>query len=113
MNNLELSKTEMNQLQEEIEKLEENIARREDKLEEQARKIQVSGNSVSYLEYILESESLTDIFARIDVVTNIIQSSNNMMEDQIKDKKTMAQKTTRKKKEKNPIRKTINKRRRQ
>ena len=93
MNNLELSKTEMNQLQEEIEKLEENIARREDKLEEQARKIQVSGNSVSYLEYILESESLTDIFARIDVVTNIIQSSNSMMEDQIKDKEQVDQKT--------------------
>src|SRR5699024_11340818 len=65
INNHELSKTEMNQLKEEIEKLEENIARREDKLEEQSRKIQVSGNSVSYLEYILESESLTDIFARI------------------------------------------------
>ena len=93
MNNLELSKSEMKQLQEEIEALEENIARREDKLEEQARKIQVSGNSATYLEYILNSESLTDIFARIDVVSNIIQSSNNMMEDQIKDKEQVTQKT--------------------
>ena len=91
--NLETANKEMNQLLEEIEKLEENIARREEKLEEQAREIQVSGNSTNYFEYILEAESITDVVARVDIVTNIVRSSNSMMEDQIKDKEQVAQKT--------------------
>lgn len=93
MANLETANREMNELLEEIEVLEENIARREEKLEEQARKIQVSGSSVNYFEYILDSESLTDVIARIDVVTNIVRSNNSMMEDQIKDKEQVSQKS--------------------
>lgn len=91
--NLEAANKEMNQLLEEIEKLEENISRREAKLEEQAREIQVNGSSTNYFEYILDAESITDVVARVDIVTNIVRSSNSMMEDQIKDKEQVAQKS--------------------
>ncbi len=93
MKNLEIANAEMHQLLQEIEVLKETIDRREEKLEEQARQIQVNGNSSTYLEYILDSESLTDILARVDLVTNIIDTSNKLMEDQIKDKEAVEEKS--------------------
>lgn len=90
---LEKTNQEMNQLFDELETLVYNIERRTVKLEEQAREIQVKGNSANYFEYILDSDSLTDIWARVSIVSNIIKSSNLMMEEQVKDKEAVAQKS--------------------
>lgn len=91
--NLDEINKEMNQLLEELEMLVENIERRSIKLDEQAREIQINGNSANYFEYILNSESLTDVWARVNIVSNIIKSSNIMMEEQVKDKEAVAQKS--------------------
>ena len=72
MKELEKAQQEMLVLEEEISQLEENIEKRSEQLEEQARKVQVNGNSTSYIDFILMAESLTDVFARIDVVSTEI-----------------------------------------
>lgn len=90
---LEKAHNEMKQLLEEIAILEENIEKRSEKLEEQARKIQVNGNTSTYFEFILNAESLTDVMARIDIVSNVMKSSNQMIEDQIRDKQAVEEKT--------------------
>ena len=82
---LDETNREMNQLFDELETLVNNIERRSVKLEEQAREIQVKGNSANYFEYILNSDSLTDIWARVSIVSNIIKSSGLMMEEQVKE----------------------------
>lgn len=84
---------EMEALQEEIVILEENIASRADKLEEQARKIQVNGTSTTSIDFILNAESLTDILARIDIVSKVVDTNNKMLEDQLKDQKAVIEKT--------------------
>lgn len=90
---LDETNREMNQLFDELETLVNNIERRSVKLEEQAREIQVKGNSANYFEYILNSDSLTDVWARVSIVSNIIKSSGLMMEEQVKDKEAVAQKS--------------------
>jgi len=93
LENLEATKQEMETLLDEIADLEQKIEDRSDKLDTQARTVQVSGNPENYFEFILNSESLTDIFARIDIVAGLINSSNNMMEEQMKDKQAVQDKT--------------------
>lgn len=90
---LEAANKEMNQLLDEIAVLEENIEKRSEKLDEQARLIQTSGNSADYFEYIINADSLTEIIGRIDIVSNIINSSNSMMEAQISDKEAVSEKS--------------------
>lgn len=84
---------EMKTLQEEIAVLEENIASRAGKLEEQARKIQVNGTSTSNIDFILNAESLTDILARIDIVSKVVDTNNKMLEDQLADQEAVIEKT--------------------
>lgn len=90
---LEKAQQEMLVLEEEISQLEENIEKRSEQLEEQARKVQVNGNSTSYIDFVLMAESLTDVFARIDVVSTVVNTSNQMIDDQIRDKESVLQKT--------------------
>lgn len=93
LNNLEAANQEMETLLEEIAVLEKNIENRSAKLEDQARTVQVSGNPANYFEFILDSDSLTDVIGRIDIVTNLVRSSNSMIEDQIKDQEAVQEKT--------------------
>lgn len=93
LDNLQISNQEMEKLLEEIAILEENIEERSAKLEEQARTVQVSGNPTNYVEFILNSESLTDVIARIDVVGSIVESSNRMIQDQIRDQQAVEAKS--------------------
>ena len=91
--NLETATNELNTLLDEIAVLEENIHNRTEKLNEQARNVQVSGNPYTYFEFILNAESLTDIIGRLEVVSSLVRSSNNMMQDQIRDQKAVEQKS--------------------
>jgi cell wall-associated NlpC family hydrolase len=93
LNDLETANQEMETLLEEIAVLEKNIENRSAKLEDQARTVQVSGNPANYFEFILDSDSLTDVIGRIDIVTNLVRSSNSMIEDQIKDQEAVQEKT--------------------
>lgn len=93
LDQLDQSSKEMEQLLEEIAILEKNIEERSEKLAEQARTVQVSGNPTNYVEFILNAESLTDVIARVDVVGNLVKSSNRMIEDQIRDQKAVEAKS--------------------
>lgn len=90
---LEKAQEEMVELENEIVILEENMEKRSEQLEEQARKVQVNGNVTSYADFILEADSLTDVFARIDLVSKVVSTSNQMIEDQRKDKEAILVKT--------------------
>lgn len=93
LRDLEKSQEEMTVLEEEIAILEENIENRSYQLEEQARKVQVDGNSTTYIDFVLTAESLTDVLARIDVVSTVVNASNKLIEDQRKDKEAVVEKT--------------------
>ncbi|MDN6161530.1 MAG: NlpC/P60 family protein [Atopostipes sp.] len=90
---LEKAREEMLLLEEEIAVLEDNIEKRSKQLEEQARKVQINGNSTSYIDFILNSESLTDVLARLDLISTIVNRSNQMIEDQQRDKDAIIEKT--------------------
>lgn len=91
--NLEKATQELEILHNEIEVLEDNISKRAYKLEEQARIVQVNGNPTTYFEYILNSESLTEVIGRFNIVSNLIRSSNRMMEDQKRDQNAVVEKS--------------------
>ncbi|MDZ7834867.1 MAG: NlpC/P60 family protein [Alkalibacterium sp.] len=89
---LEKAHSEMKALQEEIAELETVIEKRTEKLEKQARKIQVDGQTVNYIEFILDAESLTDILGRIDVVSDLVSSNRKLVEAQIRDQNLLVEK---------------------
>ena len=86
---LEAAHEEMNTLLEEISVLEDNIDKRTEKLKDQARLLQVNGNPSNYFEFILDAESITDVIGRIDVVTSLVSSSNQMIEAQLADQQAV------------------------
>ena len=89
LEDIQISQQEMNTLLDEIDDLEKNIEQRSVKLEEQARVVQVNGNPAIYIEFILNAESLTDVLGRMEVVTNLVKSSNQMIESQKRDQESV------------------------
>ncbi|MDN6731197.1 MAG: NlpC/P60 family protein [Atopostipes suicloacalis] len=89
MEELDTAQEEMLTLEAEIDELEDNIEKRSGQLEEQARKVQINGNSSTYIDFVLSAESLTDIFARIDIVSKVVNSSSQMIEEQREDKEAV------------------------
>lgn len=80
---------EVTTLAEEIAKLQEIIAQREEQLKEQARSVQVNGSNTNYINFVFASESLTDLFARVEVVTTMVSANKEMVEQQIADKEAV------------------------
>lgn len=89
---LETAHNKMKALQEEVAELEVVIEKRYEQLENQARKIQVDGQTVNYIEFILDAESLSDVLGRIDVVSNLIGSNRKLVEAQIRDQQEVIEK---------------------
>jgi len=89
---LEAAHEKMEALQAEVAELEVIIEKRSEQLENQARKIQVDGQTANYIEFILEAESLTDVFGRIDVVSNLVGSNRKLVEAQIRDQQAVIEK---------------------
>ena len=92
---LEAAHAEMKELQDEITELEDIIAKRTEQLENQARKIQVDGQTTSYIEFIIEAESLTDIIGRIDIVSSLVSSNRKLVRAQVRDMEAVAEKQER------------------
>lgn len=76
----------LEKLQEEIEDLKVVIARREEQLNQQARGLQVMGETNNLIHFVLKAESLNDIVGRVDVVTTIITSNKQQVAQQEADK---------------------------
>lgn len=78
-------------LKTEIAKLEKVIAERNTRLEEQARSVQTNG-ARSYLDFLLNAESLSDAVSRIGVVMDLMGANRELMQQQAEDKKQVESK---------------------
>ena len=78
-------------LKTEIAKLEKVIAERNSRLEEQARSVQTNG-ARSYLDFLLNAESLSDAVSRIGVVLDLMGANRELMQQQAEDKKQVESK---------------------
>ena len=78
-------------LKTEIAKLEKVIAERNTRLEEQARSVQTNG-ARSYLDFLLNAESLSDAVSRIGVVMDLMSANRELMQQQAEDKKQVESK---------------------
>ena len=78
-------------LKTEITKLEKVIAERNSRLEEQARSVQTNG-ARSYLDFLLNAESLSDAVSRIGVVLDLMGANRELMQQQAEDKKQVESK---------------------
>ena len=79
-------------LQEDIAELRVVIAQREEQLDEQARSVQVNGSNENYLNFIVASESFTDLVSRIDVVSKMVSANKELVEQQVADQKAVEDK---------------------
>lgn len=78
-------------LKTEIAKLEKVIAERNTRLEEQARSVQTNG-ARSYVDFLLNAESLSDAVSRIGVVMDLMGANRELMQQQAEDKKQVESK---------------------
>lgn len=78
-------------LKAEIAKLEKVIAERNTRLEEQARSVQTNG-ARSYVDFLLNAESLSDAVSRIGVVMDLMSANRELMQQQAEDKKQVESK---------------------
>lgn len=88
----EMTETEdaLTELRDEIEELKVAIKQREILLEDQARALQIVGESGNVVNFILKAESLSEMIGRVDVVNKIV-ASNKQTIDKQEDDKTMVE----------------------
>jgi len=72
-------------LQVEVEELKDIIEKREAQLNEQARGVQVMGETGNIVSFILNADSLNDIVGRLDVVSTLISSNKQTVAQQKED----------------------------
>ena len=91
--------TENEKLQEESKKLEgeitelsKNIVARNESLENQARSAQTNGTATSYINTIINSDSITEAISRVAAMSEIVSANNKMLQQQKEDKTAIAEK---------------------
>ena len=91
--------TENEKLQEESKKLEgeitelsKNIVARNESLENQARSAQTNGTATSYINTIINSNSITEAISRVVAMSEIVSANNKMLQQQKEDKKAISEK---------------------
>ncbi len=91
--------TENEKLQEESKKLEgeitelsKNIVARNESLANQARSAQTNGTATSYINTIINSNSITEAISRVAAMSEIVSANNKMLQQQKEDKKAIAEK---------------------
>lgn len=82
----------LDDLQKEIAVLQEAIEEREERLESQARAVQVTGEAGSIVNFLLEAESFSDIFARFEVVSTLVSANQGLLQEQLDDKELVVEK---------------------
>lgn len=80
------TKIELEKLKAEIEALKAIIEQRTAQLETQARGVQVMGSSSNVISFLLNAESMDDIVGRINVVSTLIDSNRQGLQQQQDDK---------------------------
>ena len=88
----ETLQAESKQLEGEITELSKNIVARNASLENQARSAQTNGTATSYINTIINSNSITEAISRVAAMSEIVSANNKMLEQQKEDKKDIAEK---------------------
>lgn len=86
-------KEEITKLYGEISDLNVRIQKREVQMRNQARDVQVSGTSTSYLDVIVNSESISDAISRVQGITALVSANNDLLAQQTSDKEDVEKKT--------------------
>ena len=76
-------------LQKEIDDLNVRIEKREKAIQEQARDVQVNGQSTIFIDAVLEADSLTDAIGRVQAMTTIVSANNELVQQQKADQETV------------------------
>ena len=76
-------------LQKEIDDLNVRIEKREKAIQEQARDVQVNGQSTNFIDAVLEADSLTDAIGRVQAMTTIVSANNELVQQQKADQETV------------------------
>ncbi|MEI5994243.1 coiled-coil domain-containing protein [Candidatus Enterococcus mansonii] len=84
---------EITKLYSEISDLNVRIQKREVQMRNQARDVQVSGSGTSYLDVIINSESISDAISRVQGITALVNANNDLLKQQTTDKKNVEKKT--------------------
>ena len=79
-------------LEKDITELSKNIVSRSSSLEEQARSAQTSGVGTSYIDTIVNSDSISEAISRVMAMTEIVSANNKMLEQQKADKEAILKK---------------------
>ena len=83
---------ESKKLEGEISELSKNIVARNESLENQARSAQTNGTATSYINTIINSNSITEAISRVAAMSEIVSANNKMLQQQKEDKKAIAEK---------------------
>lgn len=83
---------ESKKLEGEITELSKNIVARNESLENQARSAQTNGTATSYINTIINSNSITEAISRVAAMSEIVSANNKMLEQQKKDKEAIDEK---------------------
>ena len=83
---------ESKKLEGEIAELSKNIVARNESLENQARSAQTNGTATSYINTIINSNSITEAISRVAAMSEIVLANNKMLQQQKEDKKAIAEK---------------------
>lgn len=91
---IKAANNEMQQLDQEIGVLQTKIEQRNEQLQNQARSVQVNGDSANYVEFVINAESVTDIIGRIDVVSKLVTANRDLVKEQVRDQESVKTKKT-------------------
>ena len=83
---------ESKKLEGEITELSKNIVARNESLENQARSAQTNGTATSYINTIINSNSITEAISRVVAMSEIVSANNKMLQQQKEDKKAISEK---------------------
>lgn len=83
---------ESKKLEGEISELSKNIVARNESLENQARSAQTNGTATSYINTIINSDSITEAISRVAAMSEIVSANNKMLQQQKEDKKAISEK---------------------
>ncbi len=89
---MEVTQETLETLQAEIAALKEVIARREEHLAEQARSVQVAGETGNIISFVLNSETLDELVGKIDVISRMVTANRNTIQQQEADKALVEEK---------------------
>lgn len=92
MSEMKETQSRLQELEVQVSDLNTAIEKREAKLNEQARSVQVDGDSQNYVDFVVNARSIADVIGRVEVVSQIVSANQDIVEAQAADKKAVTAK---------------------